>query len=160
MARYGKSTSIWVYIVIAVVPMILVIAVFVNGLIKIADYKQFIIDLDNSFIYSMNNNSLRAEYNGIPTRINRENADLIFQEVSFSGYIFVKDEIKKPNPILLDFGNGDKLWLFKVNEESLIMTYIPANGKEKEYLTSKVSRLVTYEYLISEEWGNVLWEDN
>lgn len=160
MARYGKSTSIWVYLTIAVIPMILVIAVFVNGIIKITKYKEFIIDLDNSFIYSMDNNSLRAEYNGVSTRVNKENADLVFQEVSFSGYMFVKDEVKKPEYVFFDFGNGDELWLYLIDEESIIMRYVQPNKKDKEYLSNRVTRLITFEHLISTEWGNIIWEDN
>ncbi len=160
MARYGKPMTIWVYVAIATIPMILVISIFVNGLIKIADYKQFIMNLDNSFIYSMDNNSLRAEYNGVSTRVNYENADLIFQEVSFSGYLFIKDEEEKPEHILLDFGNGDELWLFYDSKESIIMRYVQPGKKDKAYLSRRITRLLTFEQLIDIEWGNSPWEDN
>jgi len=88
------------------------------------------------------------------------NADLIFQEVSFSGYLFIKDEIKKPDYVFFDFGNGDELWIYRNDKESIIMRYVQPNKKDKEYLSKRVTRLITFEHLISEEWDNELWDNN
>ncbi len=160
MARYGKSLNIWVYVAIAVIPMILVIAVFVNGIIKIADYKEFIRDLDNSTLSAMKNNNLRAEHNGVSTRVTPENADIIFQEIVSSGYLFLKEEIDETNCICLDYGNGDELWLYRNDEESIIMRFVQPDEKDKVYLSNIISRLITFEHLVSTEWGNASWEDN
>ena len=160
MARYGKSLNIWVYVAIAVMPMVLVIAIFVNGIVKIADYKEFIRDLDESTLFAMKNNSLRAEYNGSYTRVTPENADIIFQEIVSSGYLFLKEEIDETNCICLDYGNGDELWLYRNDEESIIMRFVQPDEKDKVYLSNIISRLTTFEHLISTEWGNASWEDN
>lgn len=157
MVLFRKGIPIWVYLIIAITPMVLVIGVFVNGLIQIADYKEFIRDLDDSIVYSMDNNSLRAEINGFSTRISRNNADLIFQEIYSSDYIFIKEETAKPKNILLDFGNGDKLWIHYYNPESLIYQYLRSDGREKEYLTKKITRFITFERLISTDRGNTIW---
>jgi len=160
MARYGKSLNIWVYVVIAVTPLIIVIGVFMSGLVKIAEYNEFIRDLNNSTLFAMKNDSLCAEYNGEYTRVTPKNADLIFQEIVSSGYIFLRENIDDSEYISLDFGNGDKLCLYINNEESLVLQYMQQGKRKKEYLTSKITRLITFEHLISEEWGNSPWEDN
>ena len=160
MARYGKSLNIWAYVAIAVIPMILVIAVFVNGIIKIADYKEFIRDLDNSTLSAMKNNNLRAEYNGVSTRVTPENADIIFQEIVSSGYIFLKEEIDDSEYTYLDYSNGDELWIYRNDEESIIMRFVQPGEKDKIYLSNKITRLITFKHLISIEWGNTHWEDN
>lgn len=160
MTRYGKSLNIWVYVAIAVMPMVLVIAVFVNGIVKIANYKEFIRDLDDSTLFAMKNNSLRAEYNGVSTRVTPENADIIFQEIVSSGYIFLKEEIDESEYICLEYGNGDKLWIYSNDKESIVMRFVQPGEKDKAYLSNIISRLITFEHLISTEWGNHPWEDN
>jgi len=160
MVLFRKGFPIWAYLVIAIVPIVVVVSIITSQTIKMAEYKEFIIELDNSFVYSMDNDSLRAEYNGVSTRVNKKNADLIFQEVHSSGFFIIKDEVEKPKYILLDFGNGDKLWLHHHDEESVIMQYVPVVGKEKKYLTSGITQIITFERLISTGWGNTPWEDN
>ncbi len=159
MVLLRKGIPIWALLIIVVTPMIILIGAFTIGLVKIADYKEFIRDLDNSIVYGIENDSIRAKFNGVSTRVSHVNADLIFQEVISSGYIFIREEKEKPKNIFLDFGNGGKMWIHYFNPETLIYRYIGPNGKEKKYLTNKITRFITFERLISTDWKNSPWDE-
>ena len=60
--------------------------------------------------------------------------------------------------MMLDFGNGDMMWLYKQDITTVVVWYIYADGDRKDYITTEITRMITFERLISEEWGNSLWE--
>lgn len=157
MRLFKRGIPIWVYVIIAVLPIVIVVSVFTHGLFTISQYKKMIIDMDNSFVYGMHNDSIRAEYNGSVTRVNDANADLIFQELHFCNYIIPKDEKETGTPIYIEFGDGSRLWVTYQTEESIMYRYINTNGVEKQYLSKYITLFSTFEKLTSIDWGNEPW---
>jgi len=160
MVLFRKGLPLWIYVVIAVLPIVLVVGNFSIGIIQIQYYKEFIRELNESVVYGMENDSFRAECKGVSTRVTPGNADLIFQKISSRDYINYRNEEMGEEFIFLDFGNDTKMWLYQNSELSLIIRYVPSNAKEKIFITKRPARLVTYENLVSTEWGNFLWNEN
>lgn len=156
MAR--RRSKLWILITVALVPFIIAALIIINLVIISNGYKQFTEDLYQSFQYGVENECLRAEYQGEATKVTEENASHVFFSISSSHFVTYKEDYETTDKMLFDFGNGDMMWLYKQDSSTVVIHYIYADGVEKVYITTEVITMITFERLISVEWGNNLWE--
>lgn len=110
-------------------------------------YVKFVAGLSESTTYAFENHCLLAEVNGQRLKVNGGNAYKIYTYISSSGS---GREEKKKSPdgadILLDFGNGTRLGLWKAEKktadgkkEKLLLSFEDAQGKLYTYSSSEMS---------------------
>jgi hypothetical protein len=121
-------------------------------------YKQFTESLYQSALYGIEHEYLRAVYQGVSTKLSEKNALQVFSAIVSSRFLNHKTDYDKTDEMILDFGNGDRMWLYKQDSTTVVICYINADGDRKDYITTEITRMITFERLISEEWGNSLWE--
>ncbi len=157
--KNGLYHRLWVYLLIAIVPFIVVAAIITNGFIVGKSYRDFTTDLYQSIKDGTSANSIRAVYNGESTRITEDNAFNIASAIDLSRFKFYRKKFDAIDEMYLDFGNGDTMWLYKIDSETMIIKYIYANGDTKVFSTTEITRMVTFERMVSVEWGNEIWID-
>ena len=156
MVKY-KKTRLWVYVTLAVIPLVLFVGGMIYSAIFMNIFKDYILDFGQSVDYATDNDCMRAELNGVSTRVTAENADEIFLGIFDAGYYEYLDEAPTGDYLLLDFGDGNIMKIFYKDAESIIVDFIPLEGKEIIYSTRQVCRFVTFERLVSLQWGNEVW---
>ena len=153
--KHGLYHRLWVYILIALIPFCFVAGLIVSGAIVGAKYKDSQENLWASFSYGIDNDCLRADYQGASTKITQKNAELIYSTISSSRYVFYKKEILSDADIRISFGNGDKLYLYTHDNVTMLIRYVRSDGDENIFKTKEITRLITFERLISIGRGNI-----
>lgn len=157
--KHGMYHRLWIFLLIALVPFIIIAAIIANGFIVSKSYKDFTAYLYQSIEDGISANSLKAVYNGESTRLTEDNGSHIVSEINLSRFKFYRKEFDAIDEMYFDFGNGDTMWLYKINGETIIIKYIYANEDAKVFITTEITRMVTFERLVSVEWGNEIWTD-
>lgn len=157
MAR--RKSKLWIYIAVAVSLLGYMIFMIANVYIVRNQLRQFAIDYSDSIQYGIENDCLRVEYDGEVTRLIAKNANSLFKSVANSNYAKFKKKYEAKNGMFIDFGNGDTMWLYPYDNESVIYHFVYASGKERTYITRESTRMVTFERLVSLEWGNEPWNN-
>ena len=158
MLLFKKGLPIWTYVVIAVIPIILFILFMIIGIKGITVSKQFSVDLSNDIAYGIQNNCIKAEYEDNSTRINTKNADAIYKEILQNRINVYKEDIKNQEGLHINFGNGNNLWIYPYEEETILIKYAKLGEEEKVFISTQITMIITYVRLTSVEWGNSPWD--
>lgn len=153
-----RESKLWIWIVVALLPFLVLASLIIHSYRVGSGYKQFTEDLYQSILYGIENNCLRAEYQGESTKLSEKNALHVFSAIASSRFINHKEDYDKTDEMILDFGNGDRMWLYKQDSTTVVICYFYGDGDRRDYITTEITRMITFEKLISEEWGNSLWE--
>lgn len=163
--RYNKETKLgyyrklWLCILIVLVPFIIVSGLVISGSIIGKGYEQFTTDLYQSVKDGVEAGSLRVEYNGESTRLTEKNAFNVVSSITSSRFKNYKKDIEITGEMFFDFGNGDSMWLYSYDNTTMLIKYTYADGEIRTYITTEITRMVTFERLVSIEWGNSLWNE-
>ena len=153
-----RESKLWIWIAVALLPFLVLVSLIIHSYRVGSGYKQFTENLYQSTMYGVENDCLRAEYQGESTKLSEKNALHVFSAIASSRFKNHKNDYDKTDEMTLDFGNGDRMWLYKQDSTTVVICYIYADGDRKDYITTEITRMITFEKLISEEWGNSLWE--
>ncbi|MBN2879973.1 MAG: hypothetical protein JXN65_10155 [Clostridia bacterium] len=157
MKKYRK-VPLWIYITAATVPIVIFVLAVSASSNKLLGYNEFKTDFVSSVNYANENDSLRAKYDGINTKIIEENSQTIAETIMRGGFLVYEEPLPSSEPILFDFGNGDIMRIWRKDEESVIIQYVRSDNEEIIFATADICRFVDFERLISEDWGNPKWE--
>jgi len=146
-------SKLWIYITVAVIPIIIFVFALTVSITKSLEYKDFLNSLRLDFAYATDNNSMTVKHNEIVTKIIEENIYYIEREIFTGKHYYIKEEPQIEEVILLEFGNGSDLKICKSNLSGVILIY-NLSGKVLTFQTSETVRYVTFERLTSEEWDN------
>lgn len=158
MSLKYKSIPLWGYIVAAVVPILVFIAIVLAGVFTNLNYKDYKLAFADSITYSQEYDCLRADYNGVSTKLSHHNSAALYRIVVGSGFGSYEHTLPDSEVLLLDFGNGDIMNIWYRDSTSLTVQYIPFEGEEYLYSTLVISRFICLERLVSVEWANELWK--
>jgi hypothetical protein len=155
--KHGLYHRLWLYLMIAIIPLVLAVGLITYSTIVVKQYKEFMNEVYFSFDIGIENNSIRADYNEQSTRLTEKNADSINSLIQSGRPTKYKEELNDNANILLDFGNGNQLLIYQYNNETVIFRLIKSEGYDKAYISTDVVRLIDFERLISLDFGNNLW---
>lgn len=102
-----KDWKLWIWLTVAVLPILAFIVVFIFGAQSINNEKNYYNNLEYSFDYAVSNDCLHAYHNDIATKISSRNADFLLLEIRNGDYFIFNRDIEELDGIKLDFGNGD-----------------------------------------------------
>ena len=153
-----KNWKLWIWLTVAVLPILAFIVLFTFGAQSIFSAKDYYKNLGSSFDYAIANDCLHAYNNEKATKISSRNADFLFLEIRNGDYIIFNEDIEDLDGIKLDFGNGDILWILEI-DKSVVIIYKDNEGNEVIHTTTETCRFITFERLISVEWRNTLLEE-
>ncbi|MBN2879974.1 MAG: hypothetical protein JXN65_10160 [Clostridia bacterium] len=151
-----RNTPLWVYILLAMAPIIFAAGIYVYSTIVSADYRAFAEAYAQSCEYAEKHDSLTAEYNGVTTKIAAENYAKIRRSVFSAYYSEYLDTVPEGAPLTLNYGDDSTLNVWKNGPESIIIQYIYPDETSIIFRSSDngVHRFVDFERLISEDWDN------
>ena len=154
-----KKDSLWIYISAATAPIILFIVIVLIWMNQSLNYKEYKFAFADSITFAQDNDSLKASFDGVSTKISYHNATSLYRIIAGGGFGMYEKIVPIDSPLLLDFGNGDIMKIWAKDRTTYLILYEKANGSEFFYSTLAISRLVCLERLVTPEWGNSLWED-
>ena len=155
-----KNIKLWLLLVLAVLPLIAVGAFFLTAEKQKAQYKAFIDDFETASAFAQDRHMLRAEYDGVSTRISDENAGKINRTIITCSFVYYnKKTPPEDEALLLDFGTGDLLWIWPDEGGYLIIRYQSFKGGTFLYSARESVRFSNFLRLTSVEGGNSLWEE-
>jgi hypothetical protein len=146
------------YGVIALLPVIVIAAIFLWNVLYMFDYKNFKVEFAASVAYAQENDCLRAEYGGEVMRITSHNANSIYTAVTGGGFAGYEKEAPSQDGLFLDFGDGASMQVWSAGDTGLIVHYTNADT-DIFYRTSDDTRYINLERIVSAEWGNTPWAD-
>lgn len=153
-----RESKLRIWIAVALLPFLVTALLIIHGYRVGRGYKQFTEDLYQSTLYGIEHDCLRADYQGVSTKLSEKNALHVFSAIATSRFISHKKDFDTTDEMILDFGNGERMWLYKQASTTVVICYIYADGDRKDFITTEITRMITFERLISEEFGNSLWE--
>ena len=158
--RY-KKRPLWGYITLAMVPAILIAGIYIFTQIHFRDYDEFAQSFCDSIEYASERDSLRAEMDGVNTKVIPKNAEKIRNGVLSGSLGNYEEIVPTGDSLTLEFGNGEVMHIWKKNSTVITVQYIYPDGHEVIFSTSdeRKIRFVDFERLISVSWGNILWEE-
>jgi hypothetical protein len=113
---------------VAILPFLVTALLIMHSYRVGRGYKQFTEDLYQSALYGIKNDCLRADYQGVSTKLSEKNALQVFSAIASSRFINHKTDYDKTDEMILDFGNGDRMWLYKQDSTTVVICYIYADG--------------------------------
>lgn len=155
--KHGYYHNLWLSITIAVIPFIAVTLMIINSVIVGNGYKQFTIDLYQSVKNGIETDSLRAEYNGVSTRLSEDNAFNVANTIDISRFVNYRKKYEITDEMFFDFSDGNRMWLYTYDDERMLIRFIYEDGEEKTYITKEITKMVTFERLVSADRGNSVW---
>ena len=91
--KHGLYHNLWIYILIVLIPVIFVAGIVVSSSIVGPKYKEAQETLWASISYGIDNDCLRADYQGESTKLTQKNAENVYSTIITSRYVFYKKEI-------------------------------------------------------------------
>ena len=152
--RYERP---WIYGLIALIPTIIIAALFLWGVSYSFAYKNFKVEFVASVAYAQENDCLCARSGDEATRITSRNANSIFTEITGGGFAGYVKEAPKQDGLYLDFGDGATMQVWPDEASGLIVHYVNADT-DYFFRTGSAARYINLERIVSTEWGNTLWE--
>ena len=155
-----KNKKLPLLITLAVIPIILAAGFMVKGITDRNRYEKFIAEFGVSLSFAQRKNVLTSEYDGTTMHITPENGRVLFNIILRGS--FHKLNVDLPDPedaLVLDFGIGDKMWIWPSGSRAVIIHYLRIDGEEFIYLTNNGARFGNIEYFCSETVGNTVYEE-
>jgi hypothetical protein len=156
-----KNKLMILLIVLSVIPIMLAAGFMLKGIKDRDKYEKFIADFGTSLSFAQRKDILTAEYEGTTMHVIPKNGRVLFNIILRGS--FHKLNVDLPDPedaLVLDFGIGDKMWIWPSGSRAVIIHYLRIDGEEFIYLTNEGVRFGNIEYFCSETVGNTVWEEN
>lgn len=156
MVKVRKKSTLWIIVTAACIPIAIFIVVLTMGIINISIAKGFAVEITDDFRYAEENDSMQAVYKDVQTRVTADNAESIASEMNLARFMKYKGEIESSEYIEIRFGNGNILFVYSFEDRGVIYRYSRPGEKDIVLTNIEISRFITYERLVSTEWGNVM----
>lgn len=148
-----RRDKLWIYILIAVVPFVIFIGSLAAVLSSRYEYVNYKNSLAASFMYSDDAPPM-AEYRGHRMLITRRSTEDLHLAVLNCGFAHEEEALPDGERFVISFADGSQLTLVAIDDRTVVFDYLSREGEHFIYRSYEVSRMVTFERLISEDWGN------
>ncbi len=118
-----KKGNLWIYIAAAILPIAVFIIILLTWINSSLDYKEYKQSFADSISYAQDNDCLRAEYEGVSTKISYHNATSLYRIVTGGRFGEYEHNAPDEEPMLFDFGNGDTMKIWAKDRTTYLILY-------------------------------------